>query len=347
VLGTGEFAPAMRQQTTPPPTPPRAVTKKSHGCFLWMALAFEPLLHPGIGGGVVVVGDPVGGATVGGWLAAAVTATVAPVPSRPQVTFRSAVKLLHAFETFPKGLDAVYLGLLSYTFPVPAVLPLGRRLPPFCLCQVAAAQARLDYHDALLRRVLNLLACLREPVSISALANLLEEAPELDIHHTPFRLACFFEVQPTPCAVAPAAGAFVSAAADAVAIQLAHSEAVAVLVRCPDCHFRLDLMLAEADLAARCLSQLVRHLRPQPAQLGKPGSPAERDVCVDARVPEVLRYNAELSRVVLPTFVTAAAAAAADGGAADNLALPPALDDAAARALQDVVGLFSSKKLIE
>ncbi|KAJ1564434.1 hypothetical protein HK405_014888, partial [Cladochytrium tenue] len=105
VLGAGEFAPAVRQRTTPPPTPllrsvelagvnqrrdltqlamsmvrsvlddpdasdaddleeaARALTEKSHGCFLWMALAFEPLLHPGIGGDVIVVGDPAGGAT--------------------------------------------------------------------------------------------------------------------------------------------------------------------------------------------------------------------------------------------------------------------------------------------
>ncbi|KAJ1564330.1 hypothetical protein HK405_015177, partial [Cladochytrium tenue] len=101
----------------------RALSQKSHGCFLCMALAFEPLLHPGIGGGVVIVGDPAGGATVGGSLAAAVAATVAPVPPRQQVTFRCAVEVLHAVETFPEGLDAVCLGLAT-------VLPLPPTKPP-------------------------------------------------------------------------------------------------------------------------------------------------------------------------------------------------------------------------
>ncbi|KAJ1552628.1 hypothetical protein HK405_010597, partial [Cladochytrium tenue] len=289
------------------------------------------------------------------------------------VTFRSAVELLHAVETFPEGLDAVCLGLLSYAFPVPAGLEPssagGGHRSASADPWVAAAQARLDYQDALLRRVLGLLACLREPVSISALADLLEEVPERDIRRTLFRLACFLEVQPTPCAFAPAAGAFVSAAADAVAVQLAHPEAVAaVLARCPDRRFRLDPLLAEADLAARCLGQLVRRLRPNPLNMEDPAAwlnaeIPDRDVRVAARVPEVLRYSARnfavhLARIggVLPAFVPAAAAAAANGGvegedgageAADDPALAPALDDAAARALQDVVGLFSSEKLLE
>ncbi|KAJ1545381.1 hypothetical protein HK405_007979, partial [Cladochytrium tenue] len=294
-----------------------ALTEKSDGCFLWMALAFESLLHPGIGGDVDVLGDPAGGATVGGSLVAAVAATVAPVPPRPQVTFRSAVELLHAFETFPEGLDTVCLGFLSYVFPVPAGL------------EPSSAG------DALLRRMLDLLACLREPVSISALADLLEEVPERDILRTLFRLACFLE--------------------------LAHPEAVAaVLARCPDRCFRLDPLLAEADVAARCLGQLLRRLHPNPLNLESPAArlnatctstPACPKSCATAR-----NFAAHLARIgsVLPTFVTAAAAAAAvgggdgdDGEVADNPALPPALDDAAACALQDVVGLFSSKKLLE
>ncbi|KAJ1568177.1 hypothetical protein HK405_003386 [Cladochytrium tenue] len=168
-------------------------------------LAPANLLHPGIGGDV---------------LAAAIAATVAPVPPCPQVTFRSAVELLHAFETFPEGLDAVCLGLLSYAF----------------LFQPASnPQARLDYQDTLLRRMLGL----RELVSISALADLLEEVPERDIRRTLYGLACFLEVQSTLCTFAPAAGAFVSATADAVAVQLAYPEAVAaVQARCLGARFR-------------------------------------------------------------------------------------------------------------
>ncbi|KAJ1542850.1 hypothetical protein HK405_009691, partial [Cladochytrium tenue] len=245
----------------------RALTEKSHGCFLWMALAFEPLLHPGIGG-----------------------------------------------------------------------------------------------DDALLRRVLSLLARLREPVSISALADQLEEVPER-------------EVSATRCSAWPAsstAGAFVSAAADAVAvaIQLAHLEVVAaVLDRCPNRRFSLDPLLAEANVPARCLSQLVRRLRPNSLNMEDPAAwlnaeIPDRDVRVAARVPEVLRYSARnfavhLARIgdVLLAFIpsTAGAAATNDGGdgsdaageAADDPALPPAPDDAAARALLDVIGLFSTKKLLE
>ncbi|KAI9339810.1 hypothetical protein DFJ73DRAFT_762802 [Zopfochytrium polystomum] len=320
----------------------RALTAKSSGRFLWMPLAFEPLLHPGVGGEMVL--DENGNATIPG--------------PRPPITFKNISELLSAIETFPEGLSAICLGLLSYSFPfsAPPAEPVttSKGAPP--PTQSAAGL----YQDALLRRLLGLLANVREPVTISVLSDLLEEVPERDIRRTLYRASCFLQIFPSPAPVTsssfpttiPTTSSKLTAAtpapvADSIAVQLSHPEAFAdVLANCTDKRFKIDVFRSEADLAMRCVGQLVRRLRPNPLNMEDPAAwlnteVPELDYRVAARVPEVLRYAARnfsvhLARVGGVEFVQA-----------EDSPETGKLDGAASRALQDVTGLFCSEKLLE
>ncbi|KAJ3113442.1 POC1 centriolar protein A [Phlyctochytrium bullatum] len=207
---------------------------KSLGQFLWLNLAFQPL-------------------------------------KRSNGAVFSGAQLLAELETFPSGVDQVYLGLLQSRFP--------EDVPPTDL--------------ETFRRVLGSLMSVKEPVSISTLANLID-LPLFDVKDAMLKVAEFLEFCDESINTLP----HISNTLPTQMLRLNHTDFRDFLTtqRCSDVKFRISLPTYEAEVAIRCMTCILINSRPNPLDLEDPAAWFNNEIPdlenrINLKVSEELRYS--------------------------------------------------------
>ncbi|KAJ3100437.1 POC1 centriolar protein A [Phlyctochytrium planicorne] len=187
----------------------------------------------------------------------------------------TARQLLATLETFPQGIDNVYEGLLNSAF------------------DRASHYSDLDLY----KKIVGALLVLKEPITIACLATLLDISLS-ETRRTLYRISAFVSFC-SDADLAPNGSSFQSGnTAFHTRVRLAHTDFrdYVTTSRCTS-RFKLNLGLAEAEVAMRCMVALMGSLRPNPLDLEDPVAwlneeIPDREKRLDLKVGDAIRYSA-------------------------------------------------------
>ncbi|KAJ3331922.1 POC1 centriolar protein A [Blyttiomyces sp. JEL0837] len=254
------------------------------------------------------------------------------------IRFSSAIEIIRAIETFPTGLDEVCIGLLKSNFNVD-----GNGMPttePDDMSPVS-----------LFKRIIGPLILMKEPMTVPALSQFVD-LPIDEVRRVLTRASCFLELLPND------------------KIHTIHPYVTEFLTsksHCVDPRFYIDRLGMEAEITMRCLGHMLNSLRPNPLKLEDPAAWFNEEIPeleerLNVRVSFALEYSCRLwcwhlmevcqvPEIAVPGLVSPTTSSSPTGGNSTSGGVTPAtkpsLDSRVDKALQDLVNIFCSEKLLQ